>query len=390
MTGNESRRLSSRLQDALFRNIHGRFLIYNTCWEDPRIDRQLLEIDADSDIVVITSAGCNALDYLLDGPRSISAVDVNPRQNALLELKLAMIRRGRYDDFFAMFGRGGTPEYLQIYRDARPLLSEQAAAFWDRNIRYFHNRGARRTFYYHGTSGVVAWVVVRLLLRSRRLRPLLFDLLDADDLAEQRRIYDEIEPLLWNRVVEWLLGRQATMAMLGVPRSQARMIRDTVPGGTAAFVKQRLRHVATQVLMRDNYFWRVYLTGVYSPDCCPNYLDRQHFERLRERVHRVSVHTATVTDFLRMHPGRYSHFVLLDHQDWLVRHDPDALAREWQAILANSVPGSRVVMRSAGLTADFLPRFAGNAIRLHPERTEPLHAGDRVGTYGSLHLAEVL
>lgn len=74
----------------------------------PRIDRQLPEIDADSDVAVIASAGCNVLDYLLDDPRSISAADVNPRQNALLELKLAMIRRGRYEDFFAAFGRGGT------------------------------------------------------------------------------------------------------------------------------------------------------------------------------------------------------------------------------------------------------------------------------------------
>ena len=41
---------------------------------------------------MITSAGCNALDYLLDEPRQVHAVDVNPKQNALLELKLSAIR----------------------------------------------------------------------------------------------------------------------------------------------------------------------------------------------------------------------------------------------------------------------------------------------------------
>ena len=39
---------------------------------------------------MLTSAGCNALDYLLDGPAEIHAVDVNFRQNALLELKAAV------------------------------------------------------------------------------------------------------------------------------------------------------------------------------------------------------------------------------------------------------------------------------------------------------------
>jgi S-adenosylmethionine-diacylglycerol 3-amino-3-carboxypropyl transferase len=40
-------------------------------------------------LLVITSAGCNVLDYTLTGPRRILAVDANPRQNALLELKFA-------------------------------------------------------------------------------------------------------------------------------------------------------------------------------------------------------------------------------------------------------------------------------------------------------------
>ena len=47
---------------------------------------------------MITSAGCNALDYLLDSPREIQAVDVNFRQNALLELKLALFARRNFDD----------------------------------------------------------------------------------------------------------------------------------------------------------------------------------------------------------------------------------------------------------------------------------------------------
>ena len=42
-------------------------------------------------VLVITSAGCNALDYALLGAQVV-AVDANPRQNHLLELKRAGIR----------------------------------------------------------------------------------------------------------------------------------------------------------------------------------------------------------------------------------------------------------------------------------------------------------
>ena len=97
-----------------------------------------------------------------------------------------------------------------------------------------------------------------------------------------------------------------------------------------------------------------------------------------------------MSQFLRRNPGAYSHFVLLDHQDWLVRYDPAALDEEWQLLLANSRPGSRILMRSAAWDASFLPAFARKSLRFFPERAAALNARDRVGTYGSVHLAEVV
>ena len=47
--------------------VHQHQLVYNTCWEDPRLDRQALELTAEDAVLVITSAGCNALDYALAG-----------------------------------------------------------------------------------------------------------------------------------------------------------------------------------------------------------------------------------------------------------------------------------------------------------------------------------
>ena len=94
-----------RIDQSVFNAIYSRSLVYNTCWEDPAVDRQALALTPDDTMLVITSAGCNVLDYALAGPRRIHAVDANPRQTALLELKLAGIRRLGFDDFFALFGK---------------------------------------------------------------------------------------------------------------------------------------------------------------------------------------------------------------------------------------------------------------------------------------------
>jgi S-adenosylmethionine-diacylglycerol 3-amino-3-carboxypropyl transferase len=385
-----SARIGHHAHDLMFKSIHQRYLIYNMCWEDPRIDRQLLGIGPDSKMVVLTSGGCNVLDYLLDGPAAIHAVDVNPRQNALLHLKLALIQRGDFADLEALFRYGAYSRFRALYQALRPQLPPYAIAFWDKKISYFDPTHPRRSFYYRGTCGTVAWLVTRRLLNSgRKLRHYLFDLLDAHTLEEQRLLYQQIEPALWNRFSTWLLRQPTALAMLGVPRPQIRLIEQDYPGGIIGYVSDKLRHVLTEVLIQDNYFWRAYLTGSYTERCCPNYLLAENFPRLHAYQERVYTHNATVSDFLKTHPGCYSHFVLLDHQDWLACHQPHALAEEWQLILANSQPGARILLRSASQDASFLTSRIRQALRFFPALTAPLHVQDRVGTYGSLHFAEV-
>src|SRR6185295_4391039 len=99
----------------LFDQIQRRNLIYNQCWEDPSVDDAALKIGPGDRIAMITSAGCNALDYVLRLPERIDCVDINPHQTALLELKLAALRHLDYPQFFAMFGIGRIRGHRTIY-----------------------------------------------------------------------------------------------------------------------------------------------------------------------------------------------------------------------------------------------------------------------------------
>ena len=112
--------------------------------------------------------------------------------------------------------------------------------------------------------------------------------------------------------------------------------------------------------------------------------------RLAASISRIACHSDSISGFLRLHPGRYSHFVLLDHQDWLAWRDPASLLEEWKLILANSRSGARILLRSAGPDVDFIPSSVRAKLAFRPDLTRPVHLRDRVGTYGSVHLAEVL
>jgi S-adenosylmethionine-diacylglycerol 3-amino-3-carboxypropyl transferase len=101
-------KLSTRqkINSSIFEAVHKRNLIYNTCWEDPRLDRVALNLSASDRVVVITSAGCNALDYLLAGAGKSTRWMSTQSRNSLLELKRAAILSLDYASFFEMFRNG--------------------------------------------------------------------------------------------------------------------------------------------------------------------------------------------------------------------------------------------------------------------------------------------
>ncbi|MCS7046809.1 MAG: BtaA family protein, partial [Gemmataceae bacterium] len=370
--------------------VHGHNLVYNTCWEDPRLDRQALRLGPDDHVAVITSAGCNVLDYALDQPRRIDAIDVNYRQNALLELKIAGIRALEFETFFAMFGRGYCPEVRWRYQQSlRPLLSPSARRFWDRHIDWFARRGLRSSFYYFGTAGALAWWINVYIDIRARLREAITRLLEARSLAEQQQLYTPaLHAAFWSGLLRWIAGRDLTLAFLGVPPSQRRQVETTYPGGIARFIEDRITAVFSRIPLQDNYFWRLYLTGKYSADCCPEYLKRENFLRLKAGlVDCIHIHTDSFLGFLERSRQRISRFVLLDHMDWLSAHSLATLQRQWQALVNRAAPGARVLWRSGGLRVDYVNplhvRFAGRSRRLGDllrydyDLAQRLHSQDR-------------
>lgn len=391
--------LSDRIDQKIFDAVYSRALVYNTCWEDPAVDRRALALRPEDSLLVITSAGCNVLDYALLGPRRIDAVDANPRQTALLELKLAGIRGLEHRDFFALFGHGRHPHFKALYRDVlRADLSPFAQAFWDARNDWFAASGGG--LYFHGLSGIFA----RALRAYLRLRPQLGRLIDGlfecASLAEQRELYEQhVAPLMWGFWMNWTLSRQVTLSMLGVPHAQRREVIAQHRNGVAGFIRESIEYLARNLPFRDNYFYAVYVRGAYTPQCCPEYLKPAQFAALKAGLAACIVpHTTTVTRFLRDHRAPVSRFVLLDHMDWMSSYDYPALIDEWQAILASASGDARILLRSAHARPRYLEQLRlgpdGQRLRelftFHDQLASELSRQDRVHTYAGFHIADVV
>lgn len=395
------KRIGEWFSGKVFKFVHGNHLVYNTCWEDPRLDKVALELTPEDNLLVITSAGCNALSYALTGLNHVYAVDMNPRQNAVLELKIAGIKNLDYESFFKLFGEGKLHGIKKIYQEKlRDSMSPLSQKFWDQKIKKYFD-GRRKSFYFCGTTGAFARGINNYVDYVGRFRPAVTEIFNAKSIEEQKKIwFDVIRKKIWGRTIRFAMRRDTTLSMVGVPKAQRRQLETQYEGGILKYVQDSLDAVFAELPISDNYFWRVYTTGHYTKNCCPEYLEEKNFHALKDGlVDRVTAHTDTVEGFLRKHDGKISRFVLLDHMDWLSDKLYDALVSEWDAILEKATPNARFLWRSGGLRTEYIdtiPVDQGNRkgnlnefLNYNRELAAELHKIDRVHTYASFYIADL-
>lgn len=371
----------------LFNRIHSSQLIYNICWEDPDIDRSLMQLDPNARVLMITSAGCNALCYLLDEPKHISCIDMNHRQNAVLALKIALIKHTDFDTLFDFFGKGYHPNAKEIYfsRLRNSLEDERYKSFWDKHIKNIQ----LGKYHYSGTSGRMAkWVVRRM--KKKKVYKEVLQLFSETDKEIKIALFDSIFFKTFPKKFARLINSNFSMSMLGVPDAQKKLI-ETDEGSVYNFIYKKLAYVFTNLPLENNYFWKFYLKGGLSKnDIAPAYLQEKNFDKLKAHIHKISLHTTSVESYLTSADTTFTHYVLLDHQDWMAYHKPELLQAEWNAIIRKSERETSFLLRSASLKRDFIPSHIKDKIKFNDELTSKYHFQDRVGTYASTHFGTLV
>ena len=112
-----------------FYNVDLDRLRYSLVWEGHRTLAAALDVRPSDELLVICSAGCNALNALLLGARRVTAIDLNPVQLHLLELKRYLILHHPAPVLRALLIGQAHPDSLRLLP---PLTPSQVQAFWQR------------------------------------------------------------------------------------------------------------------------------------------------------------------------------------------------------------------------------------------------------------------
>ena len=347
--------------------ICNRTYIYNCCWEDPAVDHQILQIQPNDVIFRICSAGDIVLDYAIEGPSKIVICDMNQHQLWLFELKIRMLRDPAltYEEWWGIWGSSDVKIAMKVWKRMRHTMSATGRKWWDGRIeRVFRNGYATSGSTGFATKFLIPWLIYVVG----------FDLKTWSETGFSHEYITKNYHMI-TRAAWWFrrLFPKIIAPFAGVPPNQIGPEFYTIE-----FYETILREIFLDPEFgTSNYFYQFYFHKGYKDEsCAPRTLQKEHFASLQANAGCFEWHHASVQETMeRVKPNSFTKLVLLDHMDWM----PNQMVHEeWIALQRATVPGAKVLWRSAFTKMDDKPFFNNLDITdLSPQ----WYAKDRVKTY---------
>ncbi len=351
-------------------NVKHDYIRYANCWEDADILLEGLDIIPGDRVLSIGSAGDNSFSLLTQSPELVVAVDINPVQLKLIELKKAAFRTLEYEEFIAFLGFTETSERLALYSKVREALSDEACTFWDQ----------RKT---ELESGIIhAGKFERYFQRFRtKILPLVHTRKRVNGLfaektaAEQKQFFDT----KWNRLRWRLLFRiffsKFVMGRLG--RDPAFLKEVEVP--VSEFILEQARKHLAGTQAQCNYFLHYIMKGQFAPGL-PHYARKEHFETIRANLDRLHIFEGLAEDAFREYDS-FTKFNLSNIFEYMNR---ELFTEVVRSLVDHGTTGARYAYWNL-----MVPRKmheVNEEISYEAELSAKLHSEDKGFFYGGFHI----
>ncbi|MCC6598138.1 MAG: DUF3419 family protein [Alphaproteobacteria bacterium] len=369
-----------------------RGFVYPQIWEDPEVDLDALKLDGNTRIMTIASGGCNVMNYLTESPERVQAIDLNPAHVALARLKIAAVKYlPNYESFFLFFGHADDKVNIINYNKyIAPNLDKFSKDYWEghslfrgKRINYF-----TKNLYQFGLLGrFISAVHVLAKIYGKDPR----EILKAKSMEEQLEIFNRtLGPIFDKPLVKRICNMPPALYGLGIPPAQFDELNEASGGDMAGLLKARLRRLACEFPIDENYFaWQAFGRGYdrENKKAIPRYLTKANYEILKKNADRVEVHHTSITGFLQSQPAKsLDCYVFLDAQDWM---NASQLTTLWKEVLRTSRPGARIIFRTAGIHSPLsraLPQDILSRFHYDPDASVEAVKKDRSSIYGGFHV----
>ena len=302
-------------------------VLYSQCWEDPQIDREAFNIQKDDVVFSITSGGCNLLSFLIDNPEEVIALDLNPNQNYLLELKIAAFKFLSYENMLEFIGVRKSGKRLVHYDSIKYSMSVNARIFWENKISKV-KKGIVHSGRYENYMKLLR-NCIRVLLSKRTIQKFF----DSDDTNQRKRLFEKKwDTWRWKLFTKVLLSRK-TMSLL-FDEAFFKYLNDDFSFGK--HFAEKSKRALTELPIKENYFLRYILLGNYDEKFLPPYLRKENYDLIKRRLNRIRIITDSCVNFFQQLPvDSISKFNFTNIFEWISEEAFANLLQETHRVAKN-------------------------------------------------------
>lgn len=352
---------------------------YSQCWEDSEVLTKALRINNSDVVISVTSGGDNTLALLLCGPQKITAIDLNPAQNHLLELKLAAARRLNYDDYLSFLGVIDCTNRRGLFLKVKPYLTHKARSWWLKH-QTFIDKGVINSGRFEKFLNLFRKYILPLVHSHKTITQFI----TTSSLEEQQEFYkSRWNTKRWRIYIRLAAGRST---LKNFARQKGMFKYAKMKNISDEYIK-RLESNLKNISILDNYFLHYCLMGRFNRSLPPYLQQKNYIVLRRNKFSGLSIITNNIFTHLKSVPSNfYTKFNLSDVFEALSEQESATL---WAELIRTAKNGAIVVYWDNLLPRPVPVRFY-NVVKVQEPLQRKLSQEDRVFFYGSLHIYKIL
>lgn len=264
------------------------FVRYAQCWEDSDIVVEAMQIKPGDTCVSIASAGDNSLALLTRNPRKVIALDLNPAQLALLELKAMAFKHLSYEEMLVVLGYKPGKNRLELFTILSTFLSASALQYWNQHrddIEYGVARSGKFEHYFD--------VFRRFSLPLTHSKRTVNKLLKPKCRSERESFFNH----RWNtfrwRALFKVFFSEFVMGSLGRDPS----FFTYADGGLPGALMQWTRKALVEQDPSQNPYLHWILKGEFG-DSLPTFIRRENFETIKRNIDKLEWRQQSIEEYL--------------------------------------------------------------------------------------------
>lgn len=277
---------------------HG-YIRYANCWEDADLLLEALDVREGQRVLSIGSAGDNSFSLLLSAPELVLAVDINPVQLHLIELKKAAITALGREACLAFLGFRASSERMATFERLGSILPTESRRYWAARSPQIDAGIITQGKFERYFSLFRTWLLPLVHGKNRRLA-----LIAPKSEVEQQRFYlHEWDSWRWRALFRLFFSR-TVMGRLGRDPAFLEQVKLNVGEFILGRASDHLRSTECQ----QNEFLEFIWTGAFVHNL-PHYMRAGNYERIRMNIGRLHTFEGLAEAAFREH-GSFDRFNL--------------------------------------------------------------------------------